>query len=172
MLPPFFKLQDFWAPNCHLFYIYTATNLPVAFSHNLYINTCQHKWNNSNYNNLFNNIQQSRPPILTAPLTCMIWTVLTNNDLFCLAKFYSEINHLYLHVILLFYSLTVMWSARVLNNTKLNKRKKPFKMAGSGLSFWCQECIMSLKKGSNKLSRIYRAETKTKEKRSLPLLDK
>lgn len=173
MLLAFFKLQDCWAPNCHLFYIYTATNLPVGSSRNLYINVCQHKGNNSNYNILFNNIQQSRPPILTAPLTCMIWTLLTNNDLFCLAKFYSEMNHLYLHVVSSFYSVTIMWSALVLNNTKLNKRrKKTLKMAGSGLSFWCQECIMCLKKGSNELSRIHRAERKKKEKRSLALPDK
>lgn len=172
MLLAFFKLQDFWAANCHLFYIYTATNLPVAFSCDLYINVCQHKWNNSNYNILFNNIQQSRPPILTALPTCMIWMLLTNADLFCLAKFYSEMNHLYLHVVLSFYSLAMTWSAPVLH-TILNKRKKNnLKMAGSGLSFWCQECIKSLKKGSNELSRIHWAERKKKEKRSLALLGK
>lgn len=85
----------------NLFYIYTATNLPLAFSRDLYINICQHKWNNSNYI-LFNSIQPSRPPILTAPLKCTIRMLSTNNDLFCLAKFYSEINHLYLNVVLSF----------------------------------------------------------------------
>lgn len=36
-------------------------------------------------------------------------------------------------------------------------------MAGSVLNFWCQEHILSLKKGSNELPRTYPAERKMKD---------